>query len=880
LSSSLVLGSIPHARKDASDTRDLQAELSKLQVLVSGEAIDERTYLLTGDVTVLTAFADKQREVESLLDQVSADDPPVVRTAMAEATVGYRSFLSSHAEVCRLFQSGDRIAATSLALGPGLRSLSAAQAAFATAAVNVVKESAAETAHDGALTDLASKALIALGLGLLVVAAEVTRRVRKQRLNAEALRDSEQHFRTLVDHVPAAVYAVDLDGVVLAWNPAATAMFGWTESEALGQVLPFVPADRSAEMAYLLGEAAAGRQLNGVETTRQRRDGTDIEVSIWTAPVLDDAGQVVGIIGITADITSRKQSEVELEGHRHSERHLAAIVSASADAIVSTSSDGNFTSWNDGAEVMFGYPASEVIGQPISLLSRPQDRSSQRALAERVFGGHAVVGEEGIRVRKDGTEFPVSLTLSPVVQTDDGRVGLSGIIRDITAQKDLEATLERRALHDELTGLPNRVLFVDRLRLALARLGRHPGVVAVLFVDIDQFKVINDSLGHEEGDRLLVLFGERLAGVVRPGDTVARFGGDEFAVLCEGLVNESEALEIGGRIQQAATIPFVLDGREHYITASAGIAIADSPDPRPSELLRDADAAMYQAKDSGRSCSVLFAESMRTRALRRLDIELSLRRAISDGELRLHYQPIVNLLTRRIDGVEALVRWEHPTDGTIMPGEFIPIAEETGLIVPLGEWVLGEACRQAHAWHAEHPELAHLTVSVNLSGSQIAQADVVTVVANVLAQTGLDPSRLVLEITESVLMRDAAYTVAVLEKLKDLGVLLSVDDFGTGYSSLSYLKRFPVDILKIDKSFVDGLGADNDDSAIVRATINLAHSLGLSTVAEGAETELQVSALAELGCDKAQGYLFCRPQPAAALTERLLDESRSHEQPV
>ena len=415
-----------------------------------------------------------------------------------------------------------------------------------------------------------------------------------------------------------------------------------------------------------------------------------------------------------------------------------------------------------------------------------------------------------------------------------------------------------------------------RSTVALAGLPRREGVVAVLFVDVDQFKVINDSLGHDQGDRLLVMIAERLTSAVRPGDTVARFGGDEFAVLCEHLCDDAEAVAVGERIQEVAARPFVLDGRDYHVGVSAGIATADTPGRSAADLLRDADSAMYQAKDAGRARSVLFAHAMRTRALHRLDTELFLRRAITEGELLLHYQPIVNLATGRTDGVEALVRWQHPTKGNILPDEFIPVAEETGLIVPLGEWVLGEACRQAHAWHVEHPELSHLTVSVNLSGRQITQADVVSVVASVLSHTALDPGRLILEITESVLMRDAASTVAILRALKALGVGLSVDDFGTGYSSLSYLKRFPVDILKIDKSFVDGLGTDHHDSAIVRATINLAHTLGLSTVGEGAETALEMQTLMELGCDKAQGYFLCRPQPAAAITQHLLNEHHDH----
>jgi diguanylate cyclase (GGDEF)-like protein len=393
-----------------------------------------------------------------------------------------------------------------------------------------------------------------------------------------------------------------------------------------------------------------------------------------------------------------------------------------------------------------------------------------------------------------------------------------------------------------------------------------PGTIAVLFVDADHFKVINDSLGHDAGDKLLVMVSERLVQAVRPGDTVARFGGDEFVVLCEGLLHQSDAVEIGERIRSMAEEPFVLDGQNYWITVSSGIATTDSPHTPPADLLRDADSAMYQAKDTGRARATLFADFMRTRAVRRLDTELALRSALSKGEFILHYQPIVNLRTKRISGAEALVRWNHPNKGLVGPDSFIPVAEETGLIVPLGEWVLCEACRQARRWQQSRPELGDFVVSVNLSGRQIAHRDLARVVSAALEDSGLDPGSLSLEITESVLMGDAHASIKVLRKLKDIGVGLCVDDFGTGYSSLSYLKRFPVDVLKIDRSFVDGLGVDGEDSAIVKATIGLAQALGLTTIAEGVETAVQVRELSALGCDQAQGYFFSRPKAAPALT--------------
>ncbi|MDP9181250.1 MAG: bifunctional diguanylate cyclase/phosphodiesterase, partial [Actinomycetota bacterium] len=404
--------------------------------------------------------------------------------------------------------------------------------------------------------------------------------------------------------------------------------------------------------------------------------------------------------------------------------------------------------------------------------------------------------------------------------------------------------------------LPNRNLIEDRLAVAVGALGRRELPMGLMLLDIDRFKVVNDSLGHEVGDRVLVEMGARLAAAVRPGDTVGRFGGDEFVVICEELTSAGEALGIAQRVQEAMGRPIVVEGNELVLSISTGIALATDPATPPGSLLRDADSAMHHAKRSGRARSVVFVDEMRDQALGRLETETQLRRAIAEGQLRVHYQPILGLASRTVTGVEALVRWQHPTRGMVQPSDFIPIAEETGLIVPLGEWVLEQACHQLTAWNVLMPEL---TVSVNLSGVQITQPDIVRRIAAIIDRTGVDPSRVALEITESVLMRDAEDTLSVLRGLKDLGVKLHVDDFGTGYSSLSYLKRFPVDALKVDRSFVDGLAADPEDIAIVAAIVGLAYSLGMATIAEGVETTAQLEALEALGCESAQGFLFSRP---------------------
>ncbi|MCW2601440.1 MAG: domain S-box/diguanylate cyclase protein [Frankiales bacterium] len=454
-----------------------------------------------------------------------------------------------------------------------------------------------------------------------------------------------------------------------------------------------------------------------------------------------------------------------------------------------------------------------------------------------------------------------------VVPGPDGQPArMVGICWDITERREIEEELVRQALHDRLTGLPNRALLVDRLAHGLTTMERHEQRLAVLFIDIDRFKVINDSLGHEAGDEVLVEVARRLRAFMRPSDTVARFGGDEFVVLCEELDDPAQALSIAGRVQVELRRPIAVRGSEMFVTVSVGIALSSGRDDVASSLLRDADAAMYQAKQDGRARTVVFADSMRAQAMDRLDTEVELRRALAEGQLRVHYQPLCDVKTGALVGLEALVRWQHPVRGLVEPREFIPIAEETGLIVPLGEWVLEHACTQLAAWHRAYPERAHLSVAVNLSGSQIVQPDFVFRIAEILDRSGVDRSKVELEITESVLMRDAEDTLAVLHAVKTLGVRLSVDDFGTGFSSLSYLKRFPVDALKIDRSFVDGLGQDAEDSAIVQAVQALAVSLGMTTVAEGVETELQLRVLHELGCGRAQGFWFSRPVPAEEIT--------------
>jgi diguanylate cyclase (GGDEF)-like protein len=433
-----------------------------------------------------------------------------------------------------------------------------------------------------------------------------------------------------------------------------------------------------------------------------------------------------------------------------------------------------------------------------------------------------------------------------------------------------EATLAHQASHDPLTDLPNRALFLGRMAAALEPSDRSGGQVGVLFLDLDRFKFVNDSLGHEAGDALLLAVAARLRGAIRPGDTVARFGGDEFVVLLEELADRSAAESVADRVVTAVAAPVALDGHEVTVSASVGIALARAGHISPSDVLRDADAALRWAKTGGKACGVVYEPWMGDQLRERVALEGELRQALARDELRLAYQPIVELATGRVEGMEALVRWEHRERGVLLPGVFVPLAEETGLIGPIGAWVLAVACRQGRAWQDRFPTPP--VVSVNLSARQMQQSDFVETAERILQETGLDPALLRLELTESAVMADPDGATATLRQLKELGVEVALDDFGTGYSSLGSLTRLPIDVLKIDRGFVAGLGRAGGDAAIVQAVVAMAPALGLRVVAEGVETREQLEQLRELGCELGQGYHFASAIPAEAATA-LLDEA-------
>ncbi len=561
------------------------------------------------------------------------------------------------------------------------------------------------------------------------------------------------------------------------------------------------------------------------------------------------------------------------EALRESEERFRVLFEHSPDGVLLMDPHDPDVPWriiecNDTACRMNGYTQEELIGKSVSALH-------SEIVESQTFAEHVErlrIGPDKLDLkhrRKDGTLFFVE-AVSSLIRVG-GREMVLGIERDITDRKSLEEQLRHQAFHDPLTGLPNRALFLDRLEHAMVRGTRHGCSVAVLFVDLDRFKPVNDSLGHEVGDELLTAVGRRLREGLRPEDTVARLGGDEFAVLIEDVEDTSDATLVAERVGEVLRPALELRDREVVLTASIGVAVSRAGQRDPDELLRAADIAMYSAKRTGKGLYKVFEPSMGSRALELLELEADLHRALEREELRLHYQPKVELATGRIVGVEALVRWEHRMRGMVPPAEFIPLAEETGLILPLGRWILEQACREAREWQGRHRIGGPLEVSVNVSARQFGHPGLVGEVARVLEETGLDPKGLMLEITESVVMEDAESNVATLRELKDLGVRLAIDDFGTGYSSLSYLHRFPVDALKIDRSFVDGLGEESEDTTIVRSVISLAHALRLEVIAEGVENAEQVERLQALGCRLGQGYIFSRPLPSqelCALLER------------
>ena len=722
-----------------------------------------------------------------------------------------------------------------------------------------------------------------------------------------ALAKSEERFRSLVQNSTDLITILEPDGTIRYQSPSAERILGYNPAELLGQnAFDYIhPEDREKVMETLaLGILDAQRTVE-IEFRFGRAEAESEGKTGWVyleavgSNRLEDPS-IKGLVVNSRDVTERQQQEERL-------RLLERAIAASSDGIVITDAaqDNALVYVNPSYEQITGYTAGECIGRNSRfLLGKDRNQSELEELRSAIKEGRDCTVELR-NYRKDGTLFWNELHVSPVYNDRGELTNFIGVQSDISDRKNAEEQLTHQAYHDSLTGLANRGLFMERLRLGAAKIRKQrDSLLAVLFVDLDRFKVVNDSLGHTVGDMLLIVIAMRLQACMRSEDTLARLGGDHYVVLLENIQDAREAIEIAEKIHNNLKEPFSLHGNELHVTVSIGIALSSTDYHRPADLLRDADLAMYRAKQMGRGCSVVFDKAMRDRSSALLQLENDLRRAIdevvgdssqssgaigkpklksssaksssakssSPPALWLAYQPIFSIATGSLAGFEALVRWNHPTLGSISPAEFIPVAEESGLIVPLGNWILQEACRQLRQWqlflvvYRGRTSLGSgtaiqepLTMSVNLSGKQFLQLDLLEQVDRALEQTGLDPSSLKLEITESVLIENTESAMEKLFSVRERGISLSLDDFGTGYSSFSYLHQFPCNTLKIDRSFINRIGTETKNTKIVQAIVTLAHTLDMDVVAEGVETAEQLAQLKALECDLAQGYFLAHP---------------------
>jgi diguanylate cyclase (GGDEF)-like protein/PAS domain S-box-containing protein len=689
----------------------------------------------------------------------------------------------------------------------------------------------------------------------LTLEARVRERTEQLRADRERLAEAQRTARI-------GSWEWDFDREVLTTSTELRRLCGVDPGQELGsheEIWQFVSAEDQARIRTTVLDAIAEGRPFDLEVCLDLPGGEQRWLRVQ-GRVQARGGDATRLAGTAQDVTDRKQAEAQFQD----------LLESAPDAMVIADEDGRIVLANRQVEVLFGWPRRSLVGRPVETLlpERLREPHEQHRVHYHRNSPQARPMGRAIELaarRADGGEFPVEVSLSPV-QTADG-VLVCAAIRDVTERKEAERVLAHQALHDALTGLPNRVLLVDRLEQALARTSRGDEGVAVLFLDIDRFKVVNDSRGHAAGDELIVGVADRLRATIRPTDTVARFGGDEFVVVYQEAESLTGAMAVADRIVAALREPFRIGGEEIFLTVSVGIAVA-GPGASSETLLRNADAAMYRAKEQGRARCEFFDETMQTEAATRLELQTALNWAVQREEMRVFYQPLINIASGTPVGIEALLRWQHPDRGIVAPADFIPLAEDAGLIVPIGRSVLDRAAADFAALRAAAPP-GPFSIAVNLSAHQLRHPGLVEEVRVALAKHELAASSLCMELTESALLEDLDRHLRVLMALRDLGVRLALDDFGTGFSSLTYLKRFPVDMVKIDRSFVAGLGVTHCDTAIVRSVIELAHALNLTVVAEGIERPEQLEELRSLGCDLAQGYLFAPALPQALLLQWL-----------
>jgi diguanylate cyclase (GGDEF)-like protein/PAS domain S-box-containing protein len=672
-----------------------------------------------------------------------------------------------------------------------------------------------------------------------------------QRISALATSEAEVRRQTkMLDQIRDSVITMDLDGYIIGWNHGAETLFGYTQTEIIGKNILALYADGEADDS--LFNAFLENGSHEMTVRRRKKSGEIFWASVSLSVAQDDAGNPSGLIGYVVDISGHLAAEEQLHLH-------AKIFEHNSEAILVTDADERIVSANQAFSAITGYSPNEVLGKKIETLGTQRTESLLSSEVRDQLNMSGQWSGELQLQRNNGDSFPGAVSFSSVLDTHGKLSHYLAVFSDITQRKEAERQIYRLAYYDPLTGLPNRTLLYSLLEQSLAEAHRNRTHGALLFLDLNRFKNINDSFGHTPADIALQEVGRRLSMTLRKEDIVSRLGGDEFVIALLDITRREHAGHVAQKLLASLAEPFFIEQHEVMLSASIGISIFPEDGRDTETLIKNADVAMYRAKKLGNSTHVFYSQEMNLRSLEQLKMESNLRRAVERNEFYLHYQPQLDLVSGCINGAEALLRWEHPECKMISPAQFIPVAEETGLIIPIGEWVIDAACRQIREWIDKG--LPPVRIAVNLSARQFS-ASLPKTVLGIIARHGIPNDSLELEITESMLMHSADSVVAMMDEFAEAGIRMALDDFGTGYSSLSYLKRFPIDNLKIDQSFVRGIPDDQDDSAISRAIISMAKNLKLSVIAEGVETAEQLAFLREAGCDEIQGYYFSRPIPA------------------
>jgi diguanylate cyclase (GGDEF)-like protein/PAS domain S-box-containing protein len=731
--------------------------------------------------------------------------------------------------------------------------------------------------------DIREQALARSATGQVTRIIGVAKDITEQIEASESLRDSEQRYRMLAESISDVIFSTDSALKPNYVSPSVNAVLGYSAEWILANGWASAIANPQqlsglytlvARVDRALADPQALAQLQAQIPTQLflfdclRADGRKIPVELRLVLVWDERGGFEGILGVGRDISQQRRAEKDL-------RMAATVFEHSTSAILITDPAGYIVQANDAFSRVSGYAVAQVLDQlPMMLTVNDQQEAHLAYILKQLHQRGSWEGEVWLK-RRNGEHYPAWVGITAVLDDEGDLASYVCFFSDISERKASEQRIHRLAYYDALTHLPNRTLFQDRLHTALQQAERQNAWVPLMFLDLDRFKPINDSLGHAAGDRMLKDMAGRLLECVADDDTVARMGGDEFTLLLQPQPTQESALNraihVAEQILASLVKPFVLEGREFFVTASIGIALSPQDGKELSQLMKNADTAMYHAKERGKNNFQFYQADMNASALERLELESDLRHALEQEEFTLYYQPQFSGDGKRLTGTEALLRWRHPRRGLVPPGDFIPVLEELGLVVEVGEWVIKEACRQLKEWHQAKVRVPK--VSVNISARQFSDGTLGTRIAEILNETELPPACLELELTESILMREVSEAMLILDGLKRLGLSIAVDDFGTGYSSLNYLKQFPIDVLKIDRTFVDGLPSGEQDAQIARAIIAMAHSLNLSVIAEGVETHEQLEFLREHGCDEVQGYLFGRPMPPARFAAQFSNDA-------